>query len=230
MSSIAIITARGQSKRIPRKNIHPFAGRPLIAYSIEAALGAGVFDTVLVSTDDEEIAKVAKACGASVPFLRSAGNSDDHATTNDVLVEVLTELSDRGETFETACCIYPTAPFLTGEKLRDAYSAFLSGNDADTMISVVRFSYPPQRAYVKKDGRIEFAHPEYALSRSQDLEPLYHDAGQFYLFRTASFLSRRSLFGGIILPYELPESEVQDIDTPEDLKIAEMKYRILHSL
>ncbi|MCR5503697.1 MAG: pseudaminic acid cytidylyltransferase [Lachnospiraceae bacterium] len=230
MSSIAIITARGQSKRIPRKNIHPFAGRPLIAYSIEAAIGSGVFDTILVSTDDEEIAEIAKGLGASVPFLRSAGNSDDHATTNDVLTEVLNTLKAKGEAYETACCIYPTAPFLTGQKLREAYGAFLKEEDADTMISVVRFSYPPQRAYRKSGSAIEFVHPEYALTRSQDLEPLYHDAGQFYLFRTDSFLERRSLFGGRILPFELPESEVQDIDTPEDLKIAEMKYRILRSL
>ncbi len=227
MKMIAIIPARGGSKRIPRKNILPFAGRPLISYSIEAALGAGIFDEVMVSTDDREIADTAGEYGASVPFFRSGEASGDMATTNDVLLEVLSEYEKRGKTFDAACCIYPTAPFLTGEKLRSAASVF-EGSDADTMISVMKFSYPPQRAYVMSGEYIEFAHPEYALSRSQDLPVMYHDAGQFYFFRVPAFQGNKSLFGNKILPFELPETQAQDIDTEEDFRLAEMKFKLLH--
>lgn len=224
MSAIAIITARGGSKRIPRKNIKDFCGKPILAYSVEAALTSGVFDTVMVSTEDREIAETARRYGAEVPFLRSESASGDFATTNDVLLEVLSEYEKRGKRFELACCIYPTAPFVTGEKLRAA-AKILSESDGDTLIPVVAFSYPPQRAMLVREGRLVFEYPQYLDSRSQDLEPHYHDAGQFYLFRTAAFFKNRRLMEGNILPYVVPELEVQDIDTESDWEIAQIKYR-----
>lgn len=227
MSNIAIITARGGSKRIPKKNIIPFCGKPMIAYSIEAALNAGVFDEVMVSTDDEEIAGIAREYGAKVPFMRSERTSNDYATTNDVLSEVINEYQKRDKAFEIAACIYPTAPFITKEKLKEAYGKLLS-SDADALIPVVAFSYPPQRAYVIEDGELQFERPEYALSRSQDLTPLYHDAGQFYFFRVGTFLKNGSFLTGKRIPYELSELEVQDIDNMPDLKIAELKYKAMH--
>ncbi len=225
MKKLAIITARGGSKRIPRKNIKEFCGRPIIAYSIEAALGSGVFDRVMVSTDDREIAEVAVKYGAEVPFLRSEKTSDDFATTTDVIFEVLDEYEKRGEYFAAAACIYPTAPFVTAQKLKDAMEK-LSESDADTLIPVVAFSYPPQRALVIREGSLVFRQPEYLVSRSQDLEPLYHDAGQFYLFRTESYRRNGNLMLGKILPFPVSELEVQDIDNETDWALAEMKYRL----
>ena len=226
MKRIAIITARGGSKRIPRKNIKEFCGKPILAYSIEAAVQSEMFDTVMVSTDDEEIAAVAKQYGAEVPFYRSAETANDFATTNDVLLEVLTEYEKRGEQFDLGVCIYPTAPFVTAEKLKNAVEQ-LEQSDADTLIPVVSFSYPPQRAMIVKDGRLVFEYPEYLDSRSQDLVPHYHDVGQFYVFRTAEFRKNKKLMVGNILPLIVSELEVQDIDNQTDWEIAEMKYRLL---
>lgn len=226
MKSVAIITARGGSKRIPRKNIKEFCGKPILAYSIEAALTSGIFDTVMVSTDDEEIAEIAKQYGAEVPFYRSEKTANDYATTNDVLLEVLEEYEKRGEHFDLACCIYPTAPFVTAQKLKAAVEQ-LNASDADTLIPVVAFSYPPQRAMIVKDGRLVFEYPRYLDSRSQDLEPHYHDVGQFYVFRTESFQKNRKLMIGNILPMVISEMEVQDIDNQTDWEIAEMKYRLM---
>ncbi|MBQ7920133.1 MAG: pseudaminic acid cytidylyltransferase [Lachnospiraceae bacterium] len=226
MKTVAIITARGGSKRIPRKNIKEFCGKPILAYSIEAALKSGLFDTVMVSTDDEEIAEIGKQYGAEVPFYRSEKTANDFATTNDVLLEVLEEYEKRGQHFEVACCIYPTAPFITAEKIKDA-TEMLMESDADTLIPVVSFSYPPQRAMVIEEGRLVFKYPQYIDSRSQDLEKHYHDVGQFYVFRTEAFKVNKKLMLGNILPYEISEMEVQDIDTQTDWEIAEMKYRIL---
>ncbi len=227
MKRLAIITARGGSKRIPRKNIKEFCGKPILAYSIEAALQSGIFDKVMVSTEDEEIAEVAKRYGAQIPFFRSQEASDDYATTNDVILEVLEEYGKRGETYDLACCIYPTAPFVTSDKLQGAVRA-LEGSDADTLIPVVAFSYPPQRAMIVKEGRLVFRCPEYLDSRSQDLEPQYHDVGQFYVFRTDAFKRNRKLMVGNILPWIVPELEVQDIDNQTDWQIAEMKYRLMN--
>ena len=227
MKRIAIITARGGSKRIPRKNIKEFCGKPILAYSIEAALKSEMFDTVMVSTDDEEIAAVAKQYGAEVPFYRSAETANDFATTNDVLLEVLTEYEKRGEQFDLGVCIYPTAPFVTAEKLKNAVEQ-LEQSDADTLIPVVSFSYPPQRAMIVKDGRLVFEYPEYLDSRSQDLVPHYHDVGQFYVFRTTEYKKNKKLMVGNILPLIVSELEVQDIDNQTDWEIAEMKYRLLH--
>ena len=226
MSSIAIITARGGSKRIPHKNIKPFLGKPIIEYSIEAALNAGVFDEVMVSTDDEEIARIAEACGAKVPFFRSKENSDDFSTTSDVIREVLKEYENRGQRFDYACCIYPTAPFLTAETLRDAME-ILMDKKADSVVPVVKFSFPPQRAVVVRDGAIKMNMPEYALTRSQDLEPWYHDCGQFYCLNVESFLEQGFLVMDNTYPYYQDEMNVQDIDTVEDWEMAEMKMKLI---
>ena len=227
MKTVAIITARGGSKRIPRKNAKPFMGRPMVAYAIAAAKDSGLFDETMVSTDDAEIAEIAKANGAAVPFLRSAETANDFATTNDVLKEVLAGYAKRGRVFDALCCIYPCVPLLDGDLLRRAGEAFLS-SDADSLIPVVRFSYPIQRAFVRTaEGRIAFREPENAAKRSQDLEPTYHDAGQFYFCRTAAFLSGGSLLTARTGLFELPEERVQDIDTDADWRMAEMKYRIL---
>ena len=226
MRKIAIITARGGSKRIPRKNIKEFCGKPILAYSIEAALESGLFDTVMVSTDDEEFAGIAGQYGAEVPFYRSERTANDFATTNDVLLEVLEEYEKRGERYDMGCCIYPTAPFVTAKKLQDAMKQ-LEESNADTLIPVVAFSYPPQRAMIVREGRLVFEYPQYLDSRSQDLEPHYHDVGQFYLFRTEAFRQNRKLMLGDILPYVVSELEVQDIDNQTDWEIAEIKYRFM---
>lgn len=226
MRKIAIITARGGSKRIPRKNIREFCGKPILAYSIEAAVESKLFDTVMVSTDDEEIAQIARSYGAEVPFYRSESTAGDYATTNDVLLEVLEEYEKRGEHYELGCCIYPTAPFVTAAKLRDAMER-LENSGADTLIPVVAFSYPPQRAMIVKEGRLVFEYPQYLDSRSQDLEPHYHDVGQFYLFYTQAFKQNRKLMTGDILPYVVSELEVQDIDNLTDWEIAEIKFRLM---
>ena len=223
---IAIITARGGSKRIPRKNIREFCGKPILAYSIQAALESGIFQTVMVSTDDEEIAVVAAQYGAEIPFYRSAETAGDFATTNDVLLEVLAEYEKRGQRFDMGVCIYPTAPFVTAEKLKLAVEK-LENSDADTLIPVVAFSYPPQRAMIVENERLVFEYPEYLDSRSQDLVPHYHDVGQFYVFRTQAYQINRKLMLGNILPMVVSELEVQDIDNQTDWEIAEMKYRLM---
>lgn len=226
MSSIAIITARGGSKRIPRKNIKEFLGKPILIYSIEAALASGCFDEVMVSTDDAEIAEIAKAHGAKVPFMRSEKTSGDYATSADVILEVLEEYEKRGQHFDSACILYPTAPFVTGRKLKDAME-MLEENDADSVLPVVRFSFPPQRGFVENDGKIAFAYPEYAKTRSQDIAPMYHDCGQFCCFKTTNFVEKRTLVTDKTFCVVYPESEVQDIDTFEDWKMAELKYTMM---
>jgi len=226
MKTLAMITARGGSKRIPRKNIKEFNGKPIMAYSIEAAIRSGAFDEVMVSTDDQEIAEIARKYGASVPFMRSEKTANDFATTVDVIDEVISEYHNRGKDFDVFACIYPTAPFITSDKLKEAVEK-LSASDADSLIPVVRFSYPPQRAMEIHDGRLVFRQPENLSKRSQDLEPHYHDAGQFYVVRTESFLKNKGIMVGQILPMELSELEVQDIDNEVDWKLAEMKYKLL---
>ncbi len=225
MSNIAIITARGGSKRIPKKNIKEFCGKPIIAYSIRAAIESEAFDEVMVSTDSEEIACIAKQYEASVPFFRSEATSNDYSTTADVIEEVLGEYKKAGKQFDSFACIYPTAPFVTGEKLAEAVKLL---DDADAVISVVRFSFPPQRAFVVHEGNVTFQYPEFERTRSQDLEPIYHDCGQFYMCDTEKFLEKHSLILPRTKPYELPDEEVQDIDTKSDWEIAEAKYKVLH--
>lgn len=226
MSTLAIITARGGSKRIPRKNIKEFCGKPIIAYSIEAAIGSGIFDEVMVSTDDEEISKIALSYGAKVPFLRSQEQSGDYATTSDVLLEVLDEYEKKGQSFDIGCCIYPTAPFITSDKLKEAGIKFKE-SDADSLVPVVPFSYPPQRCFVIRENMLSFKYPEYLNTRSQDLEKEYHDAGQFYFFRTKNFKESGNLLLGKVLPMVIDEMEVQDIDNLTDWQIAELKYKLM---
>ena len=221
--ALAIITARGGSKRIPRKNIKDFCDRPIIAYSIEAALKSGVFDTVMVSTDDEEIKSVAEQFGAAVPFMRSAATANDYASTSDVLNEVLNEYEKRGKTFDFFSCIYPTAPFVTAEKLKAAFKK-LQESDADELTPVIQFSYPPQRALVIHDESLVFQYPEYKLSRSQDLQPIYHDCGQFYFYRTDIYRGLKKGTGKR-MPLIMPEEETQDIDNFSDWALAEVKYQ-----
>lgn len=226
MKKLAVITARGGSKRIPHKNIKDFCGRPILAYSIEAALKSGVFDTVMVSTDDKEIARVAEECGAEVPFFRSGETSGDFATTAQVLLEVLEEYGKRGQYFDLFCCIYPTAPFLTAERLREAME-LLESSGADCVHPVVRFGFPPQRCLVMEDGYLKFKWPEYRNTRSQDLEPFYHDVGQFYCLNRAGFARQKTTVMEKTIPVVLSELEIQDIDTEEDWRVAEAKYRLL---
>lgn len=225
MKSIAIITARGGSKRIPRKNIKDFCGKPIIAYSIEAAIKSEVFDKVMVSTDDEEIAAIAVKYGAEVPFLRSQETSDDFATTADVINEVLNEYEKRGQKFDCFACIYPTAPFITCSKLKSAMANMLEQN-ADGLVSVTKFSFPPQRAFVIRNGELTYQYPQYERTRSQDLEPIYHDCGQFYFCSINSFMKYRSMIVPHSVPFIISEEEVQDIDTMSDWMIAEAKYRV----
>ncbi len=228
MSSIAIITARGGSKRIPRKNIRPFLGNPIIFYSIKAAQESGIFTEIMVSTDDDEIANFAISQGAKVPFLRSAKNSDDFATTADVIAEVLDAYKNISVSFDTFCCIYPTAPFVTGKKIRDAMS-LLNSNNADTVVPVVKFGFPIQRALKIDSGVLKMIAPENLNKRSQDLPASYHDCGQFYCGKVSSFLSTRKLFTEKTIPLIFPETEVQDIDNETDWKIAELKFDLMRS-
>ena len=227
MKTLAIITARGGSKRIPRKNIKEFCSKPIIAYSIKAAIDSGVFDEVMISTEDEEIARISERYGAKIPFFRSEKTASDYATTTDVLMEVLDEYEKRGMHYDMACCIYPTAPFITADRLKEAVE-MLRESEADTLIPVVGFSYPPQRALVIEDGRLVFKYPEYIVTRSQDLEKHYHDAGQFYVFKTKAFKETGNLMKGNIVPMVLDEMEVQDIDTEQDWELAQVKYKLLH--
>lgn len=227
MKNLCVIPARGGSKRIPRKNVKPFMGKPIIVYSIEAALQSGLFEEVMVSTDDEEIAGIAKKYGAKVPFMRSEETSNDFAGTDDVLLEVLEQYQQRGQEFDNLCCLYSTAPFVTPQRLTEAFDKL----DAtiDFVFTCVAYSYPIQRGLHIVDGKIGMLWPEYANSRSQDLETRYHDAGQFYLARVASFLEEKTLWGKNTAGLILSELEVQDLDTITDWELAEMKYRLLHS-
>ncbi len=226
---IAIIPARGGSKRIPRKNIKNFLGQPIIKYSIDAALQTNIFDEVMVSTDDQEIAEIARKYGAKVPFLRSKKNSDDYATTADVIVEVLLEYKKRGKEYDYAFCIYPAAPFVTSEKLLNACK-IIKKTDADAAVPVTRFSYPIQRGLkINNDGTIVMIWPKNRNTRSQDLMPTYHDAGQYSVVKVKTFLAEKKSFTKNTVPIIIPESEVQDIDTEEDWKLTEMKFKILKS-
>lgn len=227
MSAIAIITARGGSKRIPRKNIKIFNGKPIINYSIEAALESGIFEEVMVSTDDEEIAEIAKKAGANVPFFRSAETSTDTATTADVLLEVLARYEEMGRSFEYGCCIYPTAPFVTARKLREAMDELVKSG-AESIVPMQEFSYPPQRGlFIDDKGLVKMLHPEYATTRSQDLQKQYHECGQFYIFRNDAFKIQKDTTMEKSIPYIIDPVESQDIDNESDWLLAELKYRFL---
>lgn len=228
MKHVAIITARGGSKRIKKKNIGIFCGKPIIEYSIEAALESKVFDEVMVSTDDEEIKEISLKCGAKVPFMRSAKNSDDYATTVDVLVEVIGEYRKCGKTFDYMTCIYPTAPFVNSEKLKMGIKE-MKQQDADSLFSVVEYSFPPQRSLKIENGLLKMCNETLYQLRSQDFEKIYHDCGQFYMFKTEKFIKEKKIIMNKTIPFVVPELEVQDIDTMQDWKLAEMKYKFMKS-
>ena len=219
MNNLCIIPARGGSKRIPRKNIKEFCGKPIIAYSIETAIKSGLFGEIMVSTDDPEIAQIAQKYGANVPFMRSQETANDHATLAEVVDEVIQNYKGVGQEFELACCILPTAVLMQEESLHEGYQKMKSGS-YDSVMSLVEYSYPIQRALKIQEGLVGFVNPEYAKTRSQDLEPRYHDAGQFYWFLAKQGLVNE--YRGAVL---LNELIVQDIDTQENWEMAEIKYK-----
>lgn len=224
---LAIIPARGGSKRIPRKNIRNFCGKPIITYSISAALSSRLFDEVMVSTDDAEIAAIAKKHGAAIPFLRSESTANDHAVIADVIEEVLDEYSKRGKEFAFFCCIFATAPFITGVRLQEGFELMQRMN-FDSAAPVLKFSFPIQRALQIENGRVSMIVPGNLNKRSQDLPAAYHDAAQFVWMRTSCFRREKKLLTDNSGAFVLPETEAQDIDTEIDWQIAEMKYLILH--
>lgn len=221
MKNLAIIPARGGSVRIPRKNIVQFHGKPLISYSIEIAKKFNDFDEIMVSTDDSEIAEIAGDYGAQVPILRSKKNSDHFATLADVVEEVISYYKSKGKIFQNICCILPSAPLITLSNLTKGYELLHTQNHY-SIRPVVRFAYPIQRAFSLRDGKVNFINPENEKVRSQDLEPSFHDAGQFYWMYFEKGMTSTNRGG-----FEISEMEAQDIDTPEDLKIAELKYSLL---
>ncbi len=226
---IAIIPARGGSKRIPNKNIKLFHGKPIIAYAIENTLNSGLFDEVFVSTDDLKIAEIAQNLGATVPVFRSSENADDFATTSDVLIEVLEYYNGLGLKLQTACCIYPTTPLLTPIDLIAANDIFYK-EKYDVLLSCVAFDSPIQRAFeLNTASEVILREPQFINMRSQDLPKTYHDAGAFYFFDVNTFLQNRSLWLGRIGAHPLPDSKVQDIDTLEDWKLAEIKFQLLNN-
>ena len=225
MKNLCIIPARGGSKRIPRKNIKPFMGKPIIAYSIEAALKSGLFGEVMVSTDDVEFADVARRYGASVPFMRSEATANDYAGTEDVMLEVLDEYKKLGKEYDNFCCLYSTAPFVTANRLKEAFA--LLNEHVDAAFTVVQYSYPIQRSLkVNAERFVEMNFPQYYDARTQDLEKIYHDAGQFYFVKVKSFEMEKTLWCKRTAPLVLSELEVQDLDTLTDWQLAEMKYKL----
>lgn len=227
MTRVAVIPARGGSKRIPRKNIRPFAGKPIIGYAIEAARTCGLFERVLVSTDDREIAAVAESFGAEVPFIRPVELADDFSGTNAVVRHALQWLDGEGAPADFACCIYATAPFLRVDDLCRGFHHLVE-NGSSYAFSVTTFPFPIQRALrINAEGCLEAIWPENNQVRSQDLEEAYHDAAQFYWGSSQAFIADRPLFSPESVPVILPRHRVQDIDTEEDWLRAELMYQAL---
>ena len=227
MKKLAIIPARGGSKRIPRKNIKLFLGKPIISYSIEAAISSGLFDEVMVSTEDLEIAEIAKQYGAKVPFLRSIKNSSDTSTTIDVIAEVTEKYSQIGMEFEYTCCIYSCAPFVTKEVLKTSFLK-LEAEKLDCIFPLTKYGHPIQRALkINIKGYIEMIDPQNMQIRTQDFEPSYHDLGQFYFFKTNEVISNNQLWTTNTGYIELADLESHDIDTEYDWEIAEFKFKYL---
>lgn len=224
---LAVIPARGGSKRIPRKNIKVFCGRPIIAWSIEAAASSGCFDRIIVSTDDEEVAEVARACGAEVPFLRPPELSDDITGTIPVVAHAIRWQRQSSVAAKYVCCIYATAPFIDVSDLRSGYEVLVQ-SQSDYAFAITKFASPIQRAIrITRDNRIEMFHPEQFNSRSQDLEEAFHDAGQFYWGRADAWLAETPVFSAAATPVVLPRYRVQDIDTPDDWIRAEIMFRAI---
>lgn len=227
MMNIAIIPARGGSKRIPRKNIKLFHGKPMIAYSIEAAQQSGCFDKIIVSTDDQDIAVVAMEYGAEVPFLRPADIADDFATTMDVMQHAINWCVDQKWGVEKICCIYATAPFILPEYIKQGLHS-VSADNVEYAFSATTFAFPIQRAIsLDKDGAVTMISSEHANTRSQDLPEAYHDAGQFYWGKASAFLAGKAIFAEHSTVVILPRKRVQDIDTPEDWDLAENLFSVL---
>lgn len=230
MSNLCIIPARGGSKRIPRKNIKDFLGKPIIAYSIEAAIKSNLFDEIMVSTDDTEIAEIAVKNGAKVPFLRSELTSNDFASTVDVLIEVVNNFNREGVSFDNACCLYPAAPLVKSIHLQKGFE-LLRSEKVDSVFPITSFSYPIWRGLrFGKENKIKMVWPEHLNSRTQDLEEVFHDAGQWYWFTVDGLLRNNKLFTDNSSALVLEPMEVQDIDTIHDWKIAELKYAYLQSI
>lgn len=229
MSVIAIITARGGSKRIPKKNIKEFYGKPMLAYAIEAAKGAGIFDEIMVSTDSEEIAEVARKYGANVPFMRSERTANDFATTFDVLEEVVNEYKKQGKFFDELCCIYPCVPFLTSKTLKDSYK-LMKQTKANALQPVCKYPAPVEWAMKIENGLLIPNDRESLKIRSQDLTPKYFDAGMFYFCNTEIMLKEKTVVPTNTSGYIIDESECQDIDTPDDWKMAEIKFNIINGV
>ena len=228
--NICVIPARGGSKRIPRKNIKTFNGKPIIAYSIEAALASSCFEKVIVSTDDEEISEVAKDFGAEVPFIRPVEISNDFAATNPVISHAVDWMENQGNLINHVCCLYATAPFIEPNSISNAYKKF-KAMKADFCFSVTSFPFPIQRAIkINKSGKVGLFKPEHFLSRSQDLEEAYHDAGQFYWGTKQAFNIDISLLSEVVIPYILPRHLVQDIDSPEDWTRAEIMHQVIQKM
>ncbi|MEQ8308800.1 MAG: pseudaminic acid cytidylyltransferase [Hoeflea sp.] len=226
----AVIPARGGSKRILRKNVREFGGKPMIAWSIEAAARSPHITRVIVSTEDAEIAEVARACGAETPFIRPAKLADDFATTSDVMQHAANWLSDQGEADAPVCCIYATAPFVREEDLDGALKAF-ADTEADYVFSATSFPFPIQRAFrIDNNGRVEMFYPEHLTTRSQDLEAAYHDAGQFYWGSAAAWREKRPIFSKRSTAFLLPPYRVQDMDTPEDWERAEWMFKQMQGM
>ena len=224
---LAIIPARGGSKRIPRKNIKAFCGKPMIAWSIEAARQSACFDRIIVSTDDEDIAAVARSQGAEVPFMRPAELSDDHTGTLPVIAHAIDWTNRNMGPVDFACCLYATAPFVQAQDLRRGLEV-VSAGAVDYAFSVTSYAFPIQRAIrITADERVEMFHPEHFNTRSQDLEEAFHDAGQFYWGRTPAWLSGRPIFSHEAAPILLPRHRVQDIDTAEDWERAEWLFKAM---
>lgn len=227
--SVAIIPARGGSKRIPGKNIKPFGGRPMIAWSILAALDSGCFDRVIVSTDDDAIAGVAREWGAETPFIRPAALADDHTGTLPVIAHALQWLAEHNGTPDLACCLYATAPFVRAADLRAGRDRLVAESNLDYVFSVTSYAFPIQRALrLTPEGRVSMFQPEHLDTRSQDLEEAWHDAGQFYWGRVGAWREQRPLFSDRAAPLPLPRHRVQDIDTPEDWARAEWLFKAMH--
>ncbi len=225
---LCIIPARGGSKRIPHKNIALFKGEPIISYSIKAVQESGIADEIMVSTDDQAIADVAIKYGAKVPFFRDASTSNDKAGVAAVLVEVVNEYKKRGMDFDYVLSVYATQPLLKPENLVKAFEQLSTTEGAESICTVEAYSYPPQRATIIVDGELKQLHPENYYARSQDLEKIYHDCNQFFLFKTYALMRDQKLYTEHTLPFILAESESQDIDTMEDWKLMEMKYDLMH--
>ena len=224
---LCVIPARGGSKRIPRKNIKEFCGKPMIAWSIDAAISSDCFDRIIVSTDDDEIADVAKTYGADVPFMRPAVLADDYAGTTPVIAHAIQWHIDHDEKPDHVCCVYATAPFIQPEDINRGLDLLLS-SEANFAFSVTSYAFPIQRAIrVTDNKRVEMFQPEHFSTRSQDLEEAWHDAGQFYWGNNLAWLEEKKLFSGNAAPVILPRHRVQDIDTQEDWVRAELMFSAL---